>query len=103
MTRLVVAAEAEVDTTAILSYLQHSAGSSVASDYGFRIFQTIERIVEMPSSGAPRPVLGEGVRIGIVSPYVLIYQYSGDRDEVTLLRILHGRRNINRILLLARR
>jgi toxin ParE1/3/4 len=98
MTRLVVAAEAETDTTAIISYLERNAGALVAAEYGMRFIHAIDRIVEMPSSGALRPSLGERVRIGIVSPYIVIYEYDRLRDEVTLLRILHGRRNISRIM-----
>lgn len=99
MTRLVVAPEAEGDTDAILSYLELQAGAAVAGDYGLRFVHTLERIVAMPLSGTPRSLLGERVRIGIVSPYVLIYEYDPNRDEVTLLRILHGRRNISQVLL----
>ncbi len=98
MTRLVVAAEAEADTVAILDYLECEAGAAVAWEYGRRFEQSIERLVTMPGSGAPRPVLGEHVRIGIVAPYVLIYEYVRETDVLTLLRILHGRRNLARIL-----
>jgi plasmid stabilization system protein ParE len=34
-----------------------------------------------------------------VSQYVLIYDYTIDDDTLTLLRILHGKRNITRELL----
>lgn len=98
MTRLVVAPEAETDTNTILSYLERQAGAGVAREYRLRFIETIERIVAMPLSGAPRSLLGQNVRISVVSPYVVIYEYERIRDEVTLLRILHGRRHVSRIL-----
>jgi toxin ParE1/3/4 len=98
MTRLVVAAEAESDTATILSYLEREAGVAIALQYGQRFEQTIDRLVSMPDSGAPRPALGARVRIGVVAPYVLIYEYSREDDTLTLLRILHGRRHLARIL-----
>jgi toxin ParE1/3/4 len=38
--------------------------------------------------------LGPNVRIGIVSPYIVIYRYAKNDDLVVVLRILHGRRKI---------
>jgi toxin ParE1/3/4 len=38
--------------------------------------------------------LGSNIRIGIVSPYIVIYRHSEGDDTVTLLRIVHGRRKI---------
>jgi len=43
--------------------------------------------------------LGARTRIAIVQPYLLIYDYAPGDDALTLLRILHGRRNITRALL----
>ena len=99
MTRLVATAEADADASDILAYLDRQAGAGVAADYGRRFRLTLERLVDMPESGAPRPALGRHARIAIVSPYLLIYDYVPDDDTVTLLRILHGRRNITHALL----
>ena len=99
MTRLVVTADAEIDTDRILSYLEREAGPRVAVEFGQRFQQTIERLVALPLSGAPRPSLGPKARIAIVFPYILIYDYTDENDTLTLLRILHGRRNITRDLL----
>jgi len=99
MTRLVVAADAEADMRDILAYLEREAGSSIATDYGRRFGRTIERLVRMPETGAPRPNLGPRARIAIVFPYILVYDYRRENDTLTLLRILHGRRNISSDLL----
>lgn len=53
----------------------------------------------MPETGSPRPSLGINARIAVVFPYVMIYDYHRDEDTLTLLRILHGRRNISQDLL----
>ena len=99
MTRLIVTADAEADTNRILDYLAREAGQSVADDYGRRFQTTIKRLVRMPGSGPPRRALGPAAHIAIVYPYILIYDYVPEDDAITLLRILHGRRNITRDLL----
>jgi toxin ParE1/3/4 len=99
MTRLIVTAEAEADTRDILAYLEREAGPLIAEKYGRRFRLTLERLLDMPGTGAPRPALGPNVRIAIVYPYILIYDHAPDEDSLALLRILHGRRNISRDLL----
>ena len=99
MTELVVTADAEADFDHILAYLQREASAQVADDYDQRLRSTIERLVDMPETGAPRPRLGRNVRIAIVLPYLVIYNYMRDNDTLTLLRTLHGKRNITRDLL----
>jgi toxin ParE1/3/4 len=39
------------------------------------------------------------IRIGIVLPYIVIYEYDKSKDTVTIFRIVHGRRNITAQLL----
>jgi hypothetical protein len=38
-------------------------------------------------------------RIVIVLPYILIYDYIDEDDTLTLLRVVHGKRNITRRLI----
>jgi plasmid stabilization system protein ParE len=52
MTRMVVAADAEADTNAILTYLAQEAGAAVAARYAQQFRTTIERLVRWPASGA---------------------------------------------------
>jgi plasmid stabilization system protein ParE len=78
MTRLVVTVDAEADTRDILAYLERNAGPLVAAKYGRRFRLTLQRVVDMPGMGSPRPALG------------LIYDYVAGGDTLTLLRILHG-------------
>jgi toxin ParE1/3/4 len=96
MTRLVVTADAEADINEILDYLKGEAGALVAEEYGRKFHLCIERLVEFPGIGPRRPSLGADARIGIVPPYVLIYDYADAEDTLTLLRIVHGKRDITR-------
>lgn len=94
MTQLIVAREAESDRDAILNYLEQEAGSRTAAAYAERFAASLLRLRDFPALGTPRPSLGPDARVTIVYPYILIYDYSVSSDTITLLRILHGRRNI---------
>jgi len=56
-----------------------------------------ERLAMFPRSGASRTHLGRSIRIGVVTPYVAVYEL--DNDHVIVLRVLDGRRNITRRLI----
>lgn len=86
-------------TNQILDYLEEVAGIRVAENCSTRFEQTIDRLVYFPESGSPRRTLGVNTRIAIVQPYLLVYDFVPGDDTLTLLRILHGRRNITRALL----
>jgi toxin ParE1/3/4 len=96
--RLVFAPSAIADTREILATLVEKAGRPVAVAYFERFRSTFERIAGFPESGAPRPRLGASIRLAVVRPYVVIYRQSPEAAEV--LRVLHGRRNVTRRILL---
>ncbi len=94
MTRVVVASIADDDTAEILSYLAVQAGPRIAVRYA-RMFEGLyERLAIYPDSGPARPALGPNVRIGIVLPYIVIYEHHPGEGLVTILRIVHGSRKI---------
>jgi toxin ParE1/3/4 len=99
MTRLVVAAEAESDIEAILDYLRREAGRATAIAYAERFTDAIERTRAFPRHGAPRAALGPDARIAIVYPYLLVYDFPAHGDTATLLRVLHGKRDITEQLI----
>ncbi len=99
MTRVAVSADARQDADEILAYLEREAGTMVALRYAIRLRDLIRRLSDHPEIGARRPNLGRGVRVLIVSPYLVIYDYTSKHDAVTLLRILHGRRKITASML----
>ncbi len=94
MVRVKFAASASADSASIFSDLNAKAGHRVATNFNHRFKKLYDRLADHPSSGAPRPALGPGIRIAIVTPYIVIYRYIADEDFVTVLRIVHGRRKI---------
>jgi toxin ParE1/3/4 len=97
--RIVVTASADADTAYILGDLAAKAGAGVAARYDADIDALYRRLEQFPESAALRRVLGPLVRIGVVSPYVVIHEYIEADDTVTILRIVHGRRKLTRRLL----
>ena len=97
MARVVVTDSAKRDVRRILSDLNLKAGHRVAANYAAEFKATYRRLVEFPASGPPRPELGVQARIAIILPYIVIYDHRD--DVVTVLRVLHGKRNITRELL----
>ena len=88
MAQLVVSDQAALDATAIVAMLNDTAGADVAARYRRAIEVLFERLATFPRSGMRRPALGRLARIGVVAPYVVIYDYRP--DNVTILRILDG-------------
>jgi toxin ParE1/3/4 len=77
------------------------AGWMIAERYAAAFDALFERLADHPAMGAPRLELGLHTRIGIVQPYLAIYEYR--EDKVTILRVLHGRRNITARLIRGQR
>jgi plasmid stabilization system protein ParE len=99
MTRVVVSPQAGDDLLQIIIALTAAAGPETADRWDRKIWQAVDDISQFPGSGAPRPVLGENVRIVPVLPYVIIYEHVRGTDVVYLLRVVHGRRNISQDML----
>jgi toxin ParE1/3/4 len=99
MARVVIAASADTDIEGILTYLAVKAGRRTAARYNGLIERLYDRLGAHPGIGAPRPALGRNIRIGIVSPYIVIYRHTDADDTVTVLRVVHGRRRITGALL----
>jgi toxin ParE1/3/4 len=99
MARVVVSLLAQVDTAAIVTGLTEEAGHSVAAQYAASFEALYARLAAHPGSGAPRPAIGRRVRIGVVSPYVVIYEHRMASDTVVIFRIVLGRRRITGELL----
>jgi len=96
MVRVVFSPEARLDLIEIVDFLSDVAGLRIARRYETEIARVIRNLADMPSTGAPRREFGTDVRILIVSPYLVLYEDTSARGEVSVLRILHGSRNIER-------
>ena len=99
--RIVVAASADADTEGILTYLAAEAGWRTAAKYDALFERLHDRLAVHPGIGASRPALGRDIRIGIVSPYIVIYRHTQADDTVIVLRGVHSRRRITGRLLTA--
>jgi plasmid stabilization system protein ParE len=96
MTKIVVTHRAHADVAEILVHLTQAAGYPVAARYRQEFDAVYERLAALPESGPRRRTLGPHARIALVHPYVIVYDNVD--DIVTVLRVLHARRNISRRL-----
>jgi toxin ParE1/3/4 len=98
MTRIVISPQATADIEEIFDHLFEAAGIAVVDGYARDLQELQDRLAMFPASGALRPQLGRGTRIALLSPYLVIYDYSAGDETLTLARVLDGRRNITRRL-----
>lgn len=94
MTKVAVQAEAKGDLAEISRYLRRHAGPSVEDDYRHDFKAAFRRLAAYPRIGALRPMLGQGIRIAVVDPYVVLHRYDRAADTVFGLRVLHSRRRL---------
>jgi toxin ParE1/3/4 len=99
MARVIIAASAGADSAAILAEFNSKAGRPTVIKYRTLFKALYDRLADHPDSGSARPILGPNIRVGIVFPYIVIYEHVEAADIVTVLRIVHGRRKITRKLL----
>ncbi len=99
MIRLIVTESAKSDISQILDYLETEAGPATAARYSDDFREWFSALAVFPESGSPRPALGKSVRVGIIHPCLMLYEYASDAASVSLLRVLHGRRKVTRALL----
>jgi toxin ParE1/3/4 len=94
---------AEDDLESAFRYLEREAGTSTAIRFEQAIQAALQRLSELPDIGAPWPTsdprLGQVRKWGVpkFSDYLLFYRQ--EAGAIHILRILHGARDIDRILL----
>lgn len=96
MAQVRLTALANSDIEQIIAEIGVEGGTRTAENYVAEFDRLFARLAQYPLSGSPRKALGFGVRIGMVWPYVIIYDFIEADDMVMILRILHGRRDISR-------
>jgi plasmid stabilization system protein ParE len=94
MAHVVVTPSADADVRAIQMDLTKVAGLHTVEKYTALFERLFDRLAQYPDSGSPRPGLGTDIRIGIVFPYIVIYRHRATDGTVTVLRVIHGRRDI---------
>lgn len=93
--RLSQTAEAELEE--ILLFVAEQSGVGRALDVHERFVDAFEHLAEMPNSGSKRiDITGERVRWWRVFDWLVLYE--SESTPVTILRVIHGARDLDRIL-----
>ena len=87
--------QAELDLASILKALD-MVNPSIAERYALEFEQKARALGQFPEMGRIRSEISPGIRSTIVHPYVLFYRI--EDDGLQILRILHGRMDLNRIM-----
>jgi len=89
--------EAIFDIDAIFLYLLHKANEEIADRVVTELFKAFYRLAEIPNSGHRRADLtSKDVLFYKVFSYLIIY--SPRSKPLRILGVLHGKRNVARIL-----
>jgi plasmid stabilization system protein ParE len=86
--------EANDDIQSILAYIS-SDNPKAASAYIEAIAQSCEKLSQFPESGR---AFNERYRILVIRNHLVLYRYDAGAGEVTIARVIDGRRDIATIL-----
>ncbi len=99
MVRVDFSVLAIADLANILSELTRDAGFRVAEKYRRDFDRLIlTHLSVFPEMCQARPRLGAHICAGVVHPYLVVHRYNPSEPVVTIIRVLHGRRRITRVL-----
>ena len=90
---------ARADLEKIASEIIDNNGAIVAARVLRRMRRSLSNLGDYPEIGRKRPQLGRGVRSWPFRPWIAFYRRAG--DDVEVIRVIHGKRRINRKLLLS--
>jgi toxin ParE1/3/4 len=91
--RFILSRPAQRDIREIHEYISNDSRAA-ADRVRASIRETCRRLADYPRSGRLRPSLGSDIRGFPVGSYLIFYREVG--DGVHILRIVHGRRDIER-------
>jgi toxin ParE1/3/4 len=95
MAGVLKAPQAQADLEAILAGLEAKSPGQ-AGKFAAGVDEKCEALGRFPEMGRARDEILSGLRSTLVGKYVLFYRIRGEVVEV--LRILHGRRDLRRIM-----
>lgn len=93
---LVLSPAARDDLRAIHQYGSRQWGKSRSDEYMSSIKDKLWLLLEQPETGKARPELSPDVRSVSVVSHVIFYRVQ--REELQVIRILHGRQDVMRHL-----
>jgi plasmid stabilization system protein ParE len=94
MTQIRISSDAANDIDEILKHLDKVSGWRTADRYRDQFRKRIGDLQRWPELARLRPTLGAETRIVVVKPYLLIYDYNRAGNLVSILRIMHERRDV---------
>ncbi len=90
--RITYTETARADIVAIGNYLRENAGEVIAERFIERIIAVVDSLKTSPRRHRERPELAPGLRATGIRKYLIFYRV--EQDTVTIVRVLHGARNI---------
>jgi toxin ParE1/3/4 len=91
--RVFVSDAAHMDLLQAYSYLRER-NPAAAESFANEINRKLGNLSRYPFIGRPRPSLRPGLRSILAGAHVIFY--SVDEDTITIMRVLHGRRDIDK-------
>lgn len=71
-------------------------GTAAVERYAAAFHEKGQALARFPEMGRVRPEIAPGVRSTLVFPYVIFYRIDDDVGQI--LRILHGKRDLQRMM-----
>lgn len=90
--RIVYADAARTDIHSVGQSIREAAGEAVAERFVARIIATVESLEFMPTRHRIRSELSASLRVIGLRKYMIFYKVG--EEDVTVMRVLHGARNI---------
>jgi toxin ParE1/3/4 len=90
--KIFVSDRADADLLEIYRYLTERNPAAAECLVG-EIHRKFENLSHFPFIGRDRSSLSQGIRSVVVYPYVIFYTV--ERDRIIIVRILHGRRDVD--------
>jgi plasmid stabilization system protein ParE len=94
--RITISRPAKNDLDAIWDYLAHEVSAEIADFVIARLFEAMNRAAENPGLYPKSEFRGNPRRINVFE-YAVFYE-SATEHSIFVLRVIHGRRNIGRII-----
>lgn len=94
MAELFVTRRAEADLRSIWRYIAYD-NPAAADRILLRIDERMQILRRFPQIGALRNDIRRGMRMLVEGNYLLLYEYDSRKDEVDLIAVIDGRRELS--------
>ena len=91
---LFVSRRAEADLRSIWRYIAYD-NPAAADRVVLRIDKKMQLLRRFPTIGALRNDLRRGMRMLVEGNYLLLYEYDSRKDEIDLIAVIDGRRELS--------